>query len=1355
MSINLNKKTWIIHSDTSNMTEISVGDRVRLQLHDTNLWLSDNTLVSKNKSPELAVADASRDFIVYAYKMDDSEPLAKGQKIKNGMIIGLFCKNSNFLSVNKDGSLINNVSNNRFIIYTPDLIDGYAETAGGKLNPLYQSDASKFKNATITSGTAVNLYFYNESAYFNNENINDSRWLLALKDNTLKCCENTFDDDYRNVNYPFLLMSVKIHERLRYRKQRLIYCSDYCWDSSNSIRGSGNGDTLWRYYSPPDYATLGDTYIPSYANNDDIKRKFTLTFCKITNPGNADEPFCIKTTGLRQISQISFGRDNWDGGYTWNWTGYKGGGSFKADNGSYAGGSRIFDGVVPNTGKASNYEPLGSMWFWGDGNQAQNFINNSSNKDCPMWAINKKYLNVVPAKPEAVELQRFIENKNESGALKDYLFNTRGNWTDGLWDGGRLILASTNFDARGKWGGVDAYRNTVWSVASIHDRRIAVNDKNNVKNNTYGNWIWLQPQIGTWWDANDDQYNTPDLWWKGYKTFLLRPIETLVRSCYSTNDAGLFNVWEQNGPDPAQQTTFCSTVADSYCNPDKPGTDLTSNFCQKNYCNNNVSIRSEECFNWHKSFCNKKIKLPDGTFKFENYELYPDLCACHMIDEDFAFKACDDYTKSFGIQLSDYVRRLALGTAYNYNNSQLSEEKNKEIRAGQCQAPELYNSNTCYNGYLLRPLGRGRCGSLSDDCKQVVPRNRSNPFSIKPPKICMQDVSVDIQGKLGKLNINQNMECKSDTTAIQLGRRCITGSDTAIRKPDGTLDVQPTVVFSPSTGTEMDPDNGNMRFFKTIINDSPPNVDPFQCGFNGDKRYSSVFKKNLTTNTYEFSDMLDNGTRTITYKLDTTDIESPFESDIKQALRWFAERNPTINKDTLTQDSFVVKPDKTEAYIKVNYTDCIVKYVDDGACVLENGRWKQPKKRQYIQPINGGKACIIDNTPYSGDCSESHSCVINKVPSYDSNACNINTDGSITYNLEFPIISNYSGDGLNCKDVTDEFLSTYKKDKFGSIPPFTDVKDNKVIASYSCQTCPIEYEPQGECVFDESSKKYYITKTIKPLSVEELLSCTPEQKTKYDTKKTIKEECSANCEFKIIPPANAPIGLCNLGKKVTKFPVDSYEAPGGATCDIVSIQAIRNLSNLYNVPIDKFKYVSSRGVIEMTEECDMPQDCIINYDSASEGSCNGGIKYNTYDIISLEKAGGLSCTKLMMNHENITDDKKILLDSNNFKIKVEKSCPVTQVTIEKTKDEAGNTVTTVKDPSGSTTNIVKSPTGDTVVKETKPSGEKTTTITTTTPSGQKKTQVKKETPASSNNTTIIIIVIILLLLIIGAIIMLK
>ena len=1316
---NVNIKTWIIYSQDET---IKVGSKVRLKLNgsDVNLWLSNNTVKSKDFNPAMFTdGDTSCNFIVYA--LDDNinrVPQKFEKEISNGMIIGLYCEANSFLSVNTDGSLTNNVSNNQFLLYAPDIID--------KDSTAFPTGKGNTNLAWIKNKTAVQLY-YDDLGRPNH------RGVLALKNLQLKVWANDFDDDYIGVNYPFIVMSVTQHNRLGLKEQELIYCG-----GGRCPEGNGGNDSLNRFTPPPGYACFGDVYfvnrrINNIPGNKDYFPQLNLIFCKIDNPSEPDNPFCkkvIKSGGRIGDSNLGAGRNHRVGDYR-----------FLYPSGGEATDTSIIIGESPD----SLYTSVGTAW---------------QNTDS-LWAVRNIFVNKIPSPINtAVGSNDRLFSYNEPPAGKGY--QTRPSWNKNIIEGGRMIYSERNFNLGDNYkSGLSTYwydieRAHMASIASIVDRRPAITNYDRISDNTAGNWIWLTPQQGAWSDYRNDAGSFIN----GLTSYLFITMSSLIRSCYEggSQNIGEIGPWELG---LVSNQLYCGTLYKKYCDPDIAGSDITSNFCQTVACTKK-NDPDRLCNGWQQKFCNKK-EQKDGVFIFPNYDKYPDMCACFMKDKDFSEMQCDKLGASFNIQKGDYVKRKALNIAYDYNNPTFTPERNKEEQLGQCRNPREYNSDQCKPGRVKRPLSLlQRCSATDTDCYSVVGADggdryvydgTTQPFSEFTRTVCSQDVSVDIQGKLGKLNVSQLVENCGNASVI-LTRKCISGPDTYLTdKTTGEVtDNKITVVFSPATGTETDSSTGNILFSKTIIDDSPPGVDPFQCGVKGDKRYAVVFKKNLENNKYEFSDTFTNGIRRITYKIDKTNISKPFVSDIKDALKWFAERNPSLDKTMLTSSSFIVNADKTEAYIDTNYTDCIEKLEPNGECELKDGRWKQPMKRIYTEPTNGGKACIIDTTPVFGDCTTLNDCVINNVPSYDSNACYINTDGSISYNIEFPIVSHPSGDGLSCKGVTDKFLTNYKKDKFGTILPDVETKDNKVIVKYECKSCPLEYDIQGECEEDLNNNKYYITKVVRPLSIEQLLSCSDEQKNKYDTQKIIKEECSGNCQFNIPSTPEKPIGICNLGKKVTTFEVTN-RGLGGASCDIVSVQAIRNLSNLYNIRTDKFKYNPTKNVIELTEDCEMPMDCAINYNSAKEGVCSSGNKTVTYDIVTFEKAGGIGCMKLMMNHENIQDETKVTIDEPNYKINVIKSCPVEQPTISTTQNPQGNTTTTIQKPSGDTTQVTTTPKGDTIIQTTSGTGDKTTTVRDSSGNVTSKTNLA---PSKSNNTMIIIIVIIILLLLgIGALLFLK
>ena len=205
-----------------------------------------------------------------------------------------------------------------------------------------------------------------------------------------------------------------------------------------------------------------------------------------------------------------------------------------------------------------------------------------------------------------------------------------------------------------------------------------------------------------------------------------------------------------------------------------------------------------------------------------------------------------------------------------------------------------------------------------------------------------------------------------------------------------------------------------VSFFKFITNDSPPGVDPFQWGYNGDKALGVVIRTDGVT------DVCVNGVRKITYILDKsvdTGVEKPLTRDVEDALVWLAN-NYTPAQGKVPLDKTKILSPKTQGYIYnvqegtatiiSTCGDCVIGDVNNGVCVLQDKRWKQPYvTKGVIQPFNGGAVCPPDSQTKYKECVEDHDCKL----SFDSTS-----DGCI----------------IDQQTNEPEFILQYKIDEYNS-----------------------------------------------------------------------------------------------------------------------------------------------------------------------------------------------------------------------------------------------------------------------------------------------------------------------------------
>jgi hypothetical protein len=235
-------KHWKISSENSNL---SFGSKVQFNLYkdnsDTNLYLKGNNTLSIQNTKDIF---NNKDITFNIYALNDDGTLKTSGPIKNGDTVFLY-------------SILFGILNNTcFILYSPDLVD---------------RDNDKGTNtADIINKSILQLVIYNPTQ-------TNDRFVLSCDQVNINYLQNNFDDGYKTVNYPFLVMSITQHERLNLPRKNMMFHPD-------------TGVIVKRYYGPPDYALLGDTVLVN--QSEPVKNGIMLTFCKITNNINPEKPFC-------------------------------------------------------------------------------------------------------------------------------------------------------------------------------------------------------------------------------------------------------------------------------------------------------------------------------------------------------------------------------------------------------------------------------------------------------------------------------------------------------------------------------------------------------------------------------------------------------------------------------------------------------------------------------------------------------------------------------------------------------------------------------------------------------------------------------------------------------------------------------------------------------------------------------------------------------------------------------------------------------------------------------------------------------------------------------------------------------
>lgn len=1209
-------KHWKISSENSNL---SFGSKVQFNLYkdnsDTNLYLKgNNTLSIQNSGNNYN----NKDITFNIYALNDDGTLKTSGSIKNGDTVFLYSISF---------GILNNTS---FIIYSPDLVDKSNE---------------QNNNANIINKSILQLVIRNPTQ------IND-RFVLCSDEVNVNYFVNNFDDGYKNVNYPFLVMSITQHERLNLPRKNMMFHAD-------------TGVIVKRYYGPPDYALLGDTVLVN--QSEPVKNGIMLTFCKITNNENPEKPFCKPSLTKRRINGANLGNS--------------GTGVDTGDKCKFVAGDNVqsMDNyVLANYQEGVDYlDQSGVPEYYAIGSAVYDvdISPQSVNKNLiPLWCVYIDYCEKVPSgssSTRALDYRQLISNTNSD---RNKVYNEM------VWNGFRLFIKDYEFD---RW----CMHNSVWSVVSIYDRRSQNNDIVKLDLNTSGKWTWLQPNKGTWSDYSSGDTSVINRALDTGDAFLFKPLNTLLRTCYTkwedtVGGGGNFGLYEQGVM--IEYSSFCSKFGSQMCKPQNGDyTNFIGDFCQTKFC------KSDNCDQNYIQFCNTKIQT-NGKNIFPNYDRYPDLCACFMVDTDFTHLLCDAMSDRLGLDRNDHFRRSAFNLDYN--------NPDPNIASQQCNKPCLYNPLCGSSVQVSRPSANAIpdvpqiCTSSTDSSCKGVKKPFSGLSDDCAQNICIQDINVDNQGTIGVIKASQQSTCSKTLSSI-----CISGND-----PDSlsaclnstTSDksiCKANVLFSPCTGTQTPSPNldgsvpQEIWFYKTILNDTLDPANPQICGKNGDKRVSVK----ISTNPSDITDVCDNNNkRIITYKIKST---FSFTKDVKDTLQYLAYH---YNGLDLTKNvTYNFDPEKKIGSIISNCQNCEVDYESSNVCSLDTltKLWYQPSTKTKItkQPFNGGKTCDIltDRTVVRQPCNETKDCVIELNTTLTANSC-INGMYSIFYNIK----QNNTTNGMTCLDdrvllpkLKELGFDTYNYDK--------NIVDGNVKVDFMCSDCDIHYVPDpssnnGHCFYDHTTNTYKID-TIPTLvtSSGQYSNCSTTQLQTIQNKVKVTADCSGVCKFAESPYSDN----CNttLGIRTIKHKVISNPTIDGVSCT----DAMTEFAALKGYTDANTKVEFKNNELVVTMACDKKlQDCVIN--STPHITCDDatGLQTSVYSITTTPINGGKFCQDVIKSYipsSTLSTDINVNLDSKLITVKG--TCdkkPTVNATIASTSTSVKSTTTPSSTTSSSSTKYI-------------------------------------------------------------------
>jgi hypothetical protein len=556
---------------------------------------------------------------------------------------------------------------------------------------------------------------------------------------------------------------------------------------------------------------------------------------------------------------------------------------------------------------------------------------------------------------------------------------------------------------------------------------------------------------------------------------------------------------------------------------------------------------------------NAKNLLNSLDQPFSQYLKYPDMCSCFMSTKTLKGE-CDSMA----------------------SNMKLTNNK---------PAKKVLNIDTedplqCTQNCLFHPLCKTAVSVVPSS--STYPTNRQGKYvqhgfmqdkaNCGNRDICIQKATVNTQGKIGSLEINQTANCGSYKSKM-----C---QNSELSK----------CIYQSSSG----------EFVKQVITEK----DGGNCG-------SSI--ESLSCASIDLSPLYDsgckNGKRTLIYKQKKNKVNS---QDVIDALNTilpseFKKFNPVINYEPVTNQAFIV----------MDCQDCVLDYELTGQCYLEGNRWKvKGKKTKTIKkPFNGGSACKLDTTEKIVDCDGDTNCSVS-VKTQDS-GCVKGKDGKVR-NIVFNIDSYNSGNGKNCDDVITQLLPPLYKDNIVSITYSDDGKT--ATASIDCRDCVIDYKIDqssngGECYLNDTGKM--VIKKIPYLKRQPLNGgeCDEKILKSIKDKTPIIQSCTFNqdCEFNSEPVSDK----CNLGERVLEFDIKTPSNGSGKSCQITS----KIFGVKYTDDTTKNTFINDKLYIKT--KCEKTEDCVLE-DTPSQSACDiiTGKGVDIYKVLTKPKIGGKTCTEV-------------------------------------------------------------------------------------------------------------------------------
>jgi len=674
------------------------------------------------------------------------------------------------------------------------------------------------------------------------------------------------------------------------------------------------------------------------------------------------------------------------------------------------------------------------------------------------------------------------------------------------------------------------------------------------------NWAGVTTSGG--WNFDSNEF----LRFKYYLRFYMLIPYNSKNYCCLTNQSSQSTITECGwGPFLTNpQSAVCQDFGRELCRADNPNM-LTSSYCLDTVCKTSPSDdKPLNCDAEFKELC--KIKL-DGKYYY--YDRYPDICSCFMPD-DFLKTACDDMATQLGIK----------------NNPAGMKVLNIDTTD-----PDQCNQNSCLNPMCgktavitttshKKTFPRAFEAGINRDGKPVIKGATTDRSKCEDRNVCIQSVTINNEGKIGELNINQQIA----SCGGYKDKRC-----------------------QRSTFSRCEIHKGNGLFVKKLEKE----LDKGLCGTVGDEVECAQFT------TTPIFDECNNGIRTTVFRQTKYNYD---EADVLDALKVYMPQDIKDNRGSAYFDA----KDNYGFYMS-QCANCEMGYEGKGDCFLDGNVWKQEltKTKVLNQKKNLGKDCEASSEKVVLGCQLDKDCKVS-IKTNDSGCQNNIRE------IEYKIDSLNSKNGKTCRDAILDSLPKIFKDNFPSVRFAPDKLTAK--AQIPCRDCEIGYTIDrthngGKCFYDESRQKWFIKK--KPYlkhSASGGGQCQREKLDILDKNIQIEEECEANqdCKFSQYPKIN----VCDedLGEQTIVYEVEKMRNNKGMSCEDASIK----LGQKYSLNEENIVYDDERKEVTIKTACTKNEDCEVDFYMSLGEVCDesNGIGVEIYPVNKQRRGNGKTCSEV-------------------------------------------------------------------------------------------------------------------------------